>query len=211
MYVPEAFAEPDVAAMADLMRRYPLACLVTLGAAGLEANHIPLEWSETPAPWGSLRGHAARANPFWRDGLPGGEVLAVFHGPDAYVSPSWYASRRESGQVVPTWNYAVVHAYGRLTVRDDAVWLKAQLDRQIRRLEAAQPAPWSLSDAPPGFVDGLLPSIVGIEITVTRLQGKWKASQNRSSADRAGVALGLREAGCADAQAVAELVRSADD
>lgn len=208
MYTPHPFAETRLAAMRDLMRQHPLATLVALGPDGLVANHLPLEWSDDPAPWGSLRGHAARANPFWRDCPPGGEVLAVFHGPEAYVSPSWYAAKKESGKVVPTWNYAAVHAYGQLRVHEDKDWLLAQLEALTRRQEAAFPQPWSLADAPAEFIDGLLPAIVGVEVAISRLEGKWKASQNRPAADRAGVARGLGEQGPPAAQAMAELVQS---
>jgi transcriptional regulator len=173
--------------------------VVTVGSQGLTANPIPLEWLDQPAPWGCLRGHAARANPFWQDCQ--GEVLAIFHGPDAYISPSWYASKRETGKVVPTWNYATVHAYGRLVVHEEPAWLLEQLGSLVDRHEADLPGPWRLADAPDGFIDSLLPAIVGIEIIIDRLQGKWKTSQNRSPADRAGVAAGLRRVAGADTMA----------
>lgn len=206
MYIPQAFAESRVEQMHGLMRKFPLATLVRLGADGLAADHIPLQLSAEPLPWGCLRGHVARTNPVWRDCPPKQEVLAVFHGPNAYISPSWYASKAVTGKAVPTWNYAVVHAYGRLRVHDDPAWLLAMLESLTDRHESAFPDSWKLADAPDGFVESLLPSIVGIEITISRLEGKWKTSQNRPAPDRAGVANGLAEIGSPDSLTMAGLV-----
>ncbi|ODU97929.1 MAG: transcriptional regulator [Rubrivivax sp. SCN 70-15] len=190
MYLPAHFEQKDVQALHALMRAHPLATLVTTAADGPTADHLPLEYD---AASGTLRGHVARANPLWRhaDGQP---VLAVFGGPQAYVSPGWYPSKAATHKVVPTWNYTVVHAHGRLRAVDDAPWLRALVGRLTDRFEAeraAPPEPWSVADAPEDYIAQMLRAIVGIEIGVERLLGKWKVSQNRSEADRLGVAAGL--------------------
>lgn len=195
MYLPSHFEVNRLEALHGLIRSYPLATLVTTGADGLDANHIPLELSPTPAPFGVLRGHVARANPIWRDFQDVGEALAIFNGPDAYVSPSWYPSKAESGRVVPTWNYAVVHAHGTLRFIEDENWLRAHLDSLTAAHETALPEPWRVSDAPAEFTAKLLGAVVGIEMVITRLQGKWKTSQNRPQGDRDGVATALRSQG----------------
>src|SRR5262249_52931223 len=154
-------------------------------------------------PYGTLRGHVARANPQWRDVVAGSEALAIFLGPNAYVTPSYYATKRETGKVVPTWNYVAVHAYGRAEFFDDAERLRALVTELTRTHEGGRAAPWAVSDAPPDFVAGMLRSIVGIELKITRLEGKWKMSQNRPAVDRPGIVAGLAEDGEA---AVAEIV-----
>lgn len=204
MYLPAQFEQHDPAALQALMHEHPLATLVTLGADGLSADAIPLEYDATAGAHGTLRGHVARANPLWQH-ANGQPVLAVFHGPQAYVSPSWYPSKSTTHQVVPTWNYTVVQAHGSLRAVEDAPWLHALVSRLTARHEAGRAAPWSVADAPEGYVQSLLRAIVGIEIVVTRLSGKWKVSQNRSAADRLGVAEGLDAEG--RAQAMAALVR----
>lgn len=206
MYVPSQFSESRVAVLQQLVREHSLATLVTLGADGLKANHIPMELDPEPAPHGTLRGHVARANPVWRDHLPDVEALAVFQGPRAYITPSWYRTKLETGKVVPTYNYAVVHARGPLRIVDDPAWLRALVERLTRMHESSRPQPWQVSDAPEEFVASQLHAIVGIEIAVTRLVGKWKVSQNRPAVDRAGVADGLRGSAGADAAAMARLV-----
>ena len=206
MYVPSQFSESRVAVLQQLVREHSLATLVTLGADGLNANHIPMELDPEPAPHGTLRGHVARANPVWRDHLPDVEALAVFQGPRAYITPSWYRTKLETGKVVPTYNYAVVHARGPLRIVDDPAWLRALVERLTRMHESSRPQPWQVSDAPEEFVASQLHAIVGIEIAVTRLVGKWKVSQNRPAVDRAGVADGLRGSAGADAAAMARLV-----
>ncbi|GIX49306.1 MAG: hypothetical protein KatS3mg131_3517 [Candidatus Tectimicrobiota bacterium] len=209
MYLPSLFAETRVEVLHALMRAHPLATLVVLTPEGLDAHHLPLELDPEPAPFGTLRGHVARANPLWRTFSPQVEALAVFCGPDAYISPSWYPTKRETGKVVPTWNYAVVHAYGPLRVIEDRGWLRALVTRLTDRHEAGREVPWRVTDAPAAFIDALLEAIVGIEMPITRLLGKWKASQNRSPRDREGVIAGLlREDGEA-AAAMADLVRRA--
>ncbi|MCX7961038.1 MAG: FMN-binding negative transcriptional regulator [Burkholderiales bacterium] len=207
MYLPDHFAETRVAVLHALIRAFPLGTLVTLGPEGPEANHIPFELDPAPAPFGTLRAHVARANPLWRGLSREPRALAIFQGPQAYVSPSWYPSKREHGKVVPTWNYAVVHARGTLRAIEDRAWLRALVERLTDRHEAGRAAPWTVGDAPADYVERMLEAIVGVELTVTSLAGKWKASQNRTAADRAGVVDGLRGEGSDAAAAMAELVR----
>jgi transcriptional regulator len=191
VYLPKHFEQSDRAALIALMRERPLATLVVAGDEPT-ADLVPLEYHADAGPHGTLRGHVARANPLWR--RAGAQALAVFTGPEAYVSPGWYASKREHGKVVPTWNYTMVQARGVLRAVDDAPWLRALVGRLTDHHEAAQPAPWQVSDAPDDFVQQMLRAIVGIEIELTALVGKWKVGQNRSAADREGVANGLADA-----------------
>lgn len=207
MYLPKHFEETRIEVLHALVRSHPLGALVTLGADGLEANHIPFEIDPDPAPFGTLRGHVARANPVWRDLSRGGEALAIFQGPSTYVSPSWYPSKQEGGKVVPTWNYAVVHAYGPLRAVDDAAWLRAFVERLTNRHESGRTAPWHVTDAPADYVDKMVTAIVGIELPVARFVGKWKVSQNRPARDRAGVVARLEENGGDAARAMGALVR----
>ena len=209
MYIPQHFEQPSIKLMHELMRARPLATLVTLSSGGLEANHIPLHLLDAPAPFGTLRGHVARANPLWRDFAQEVEALAIFHGPDAYITPSWYATKQETGKVAPTWNYAVVHAYGTMRAMDDAGWVREHLETLTGHHEANLPKPWAVSDAPREFIEETIKAIVGIEIVITRLSGKWKVSQNQPVQNRAGVIEGL--GGCVhrDAAAMAALVGAA--
>jgi transcriptional regulator len=209
MYIPQHFAEPRIEVLYELMRAHPLSTLVTLASTGLDANHIPLHLAAEPAPFGTLRGHVARANPVWQDIAADAEVLAIFHGPEVYVTPAWYPAKAETGKVVPTWNYAVAHAYGTLRVIDDAIWLRAHLAALTAHNEARFAAPWQLDDAPRDYTEKLIGAIVGIEIAITRLTGKWKTSQNQPLQNRAGVVRGLRADGSADALAMADLVENA--
>jgi transcriptional regulator len=195
MYLPPHFKEERPEVLRALMAGFPLAALVTLGADGLTANHIPLLYDPEPSPRGTLRGHLARANRQWQDFQREVDVLAIFQGPQAYISPNWYLTKQEHGRVVPTWNYATVHAYGRLTVFSDAQRLRRFLDALTATHEAAQAKPWAPADAPPDYIDSLLGAIVGIEIAVTRLEGKWKVSQNQVLQNRDGVAEGLESLG----------------
>jgi len=207
MFLPKHFEETRVEVLHGLVRAHPLGALVTLGAGGLEANHIPFEIDSDPAPFGTLRGHVARANPVWRELSRGADALAIFQGPATYVSPSWYPTKQEGGKVVPTWNYAVVHAYGPLRAVDDPAWLRAFVERLTNRHESGRTAPWHVTDAPADYVDKMVTAIVGIELPVTRLLGKWKTSQNRVARDRAGVVAGLEQDGGDAARAMAALVR----
>lgn len=191
MYLPKHFEQSDPAALAALMHDHPLATLIVATPDGPTADLIPLEYHANDGPHGTLRGHVARANPLWHHA--GAAALAVFKGPQAYVSPNWYPTKREHGKVVPTWNYTMVQAHGTLHAVDDAPWLHALVRRLTDRHEAAQASPWAVDDAPDDYVQQMLRAIVGIEIRLTTLTGKWKVSQNRSAADRQGVADGLRD------------------
>lgn len=208
MYLPGHFSESRLDVLHALMRERPLATLVTMSAAGLDANHIPLHLSPEPAPFGTLRGHVARANPVWRELAPDAEALAIFHGPQAYITPSWYPAKVEHGKVVPTWNYAVVHAHGAIRIVDDAPWLRAHLEALTAANEADRADPWQVADAPREFTDRLIGGIVGIEIVVARIEGKWKVSQNQTEANRAGVVAGLRGDGDAASMAMAAVVEA---
>jgi transcriptional regulator len=211
MYLPGHFEESRVDVLHGLIRAHPLGALVTLTAGGLEANHVPLEIDAEPAPFGTLRGHVARANPVWREAARDVEALVIFQGPGTYISPAWYPTKRETGRVVPTWNYAVVHARGIPRFIDDREWLRDFVTGLTDRHEAGRPAPWRVTDAPADYIDRQLGAIVGLEIAVTRLQGKWKLSQNRPGPDRAGVVEGLSREGERAGAGVAELVRRAID
>ncbi len=208
MYQPEHHREDDLAVQHALIRAHPLGLLVTAGAGGLEANPIPFVLDAGAGPKGVLKGHLARANRQWRDFDPSIEALVVFQGAEAYITPSWYATKAETGKVVPTWNYAIVQAYGTLRIVEDADWLRAQIDALTLAQEEARPAPWQVADAPEPFVSAMLRGIVGIEIEIARIEGKWKASQNRPEADRAGVVAGLRADGGVPAAAMAALVET---
>ena len=206
MYVPSHFEETRAEVLHALIHACPLATVVTLSADGINANHIPLHLSANDGRLGTLRGHVARANPMWSDRVERVEALAIFQGPHAYVSPSWYPAKREHGKVVPTWNYVVVHARGPLRVIDDPAWLRGQLEALVSRHEAASADPWSIADAPPDYVERMIGSIVGLEIAVSRLTGKWKVSQNQPVQNRAGVVQALQQLGDADALEMARLV-----
>lgn len=205
MYLPKHFAEDRVDVLAELMRAHPFATLVSLGGDdGLVATHLPLLWDPEPAPFGTLSGHVARPNPQAKDARADVDALAIFHGADAYVSPSWYPSKHEHGKVLPTWNYVVVHASGPLRPIDDAGWLRAFVTRLTEREESGFAAPWQVTDAPETFVAQMLKGIVGIEIPIRRLEGKWKLGQNRPAADYAGAIDGLTARGGTGARAVAD-------
>ncbi len=204
MYVPPAFRETDEAAIHETMRAAPLASLVTATADGLLCTPLPLLLAPEEGERGVLYGHLARANPHWR--APAlAESLAIFSGPDAYVTPSWYATKRETGKVVPTWNYVAIHAYGTAEFFDEPDRLLAVVTRLTERHEGERPAPWAVADAPADFVAAQLRGIVGLRLPIARLEGKRKMSQNRSAADRAGVAAGLA-AGDDGARRVAALI-----
>ena len=210
MYLPTLFQEARVPVLHALIRRHGLAVLVTMGPDGLTADHIPMELDPEPPPLGTLRGHVARANPVWRTASRDVEALAIFQGPDHYVSPAWYPTKRETGKVVPTWNYAVVHAHGPLRIVEEAAWLRRLVEQLTNRFEAGRAQPWHVTDAPEDFVATQLKAIVGIELPLTRLRGKWKVSQNRMAADRSGVVEGLRALDNPGSRVVADLVAEAD-
>jgi transcriptional regulator len=208
MYLPKHFEQNDVAVIHELMRAHPLATLVTLGSGGLNANHIPLHVCAEPAPLGTLRGHVARANPMWNDFRADVAALAVFRGPQAYISPSWYPTKTQTGRVVPTWNYLAAHACGPLRIIDDPAWVRDLLQTLTTEHEAAQANPWSMRDAPEEFVAKMVAGVVGIEIVISSLTGKYKASQNQPSENRAGVVHALRAQHTDEARAMAAWVES---
>jgi transcriptional regulator len=205
MYLPGHFAESRSEVLHTLMRAQPFATLVTQGTDGLTADHLPLQLDTGLAPLGALHGHVARANPLWRH-ADGAEVLTIFQGPQAYVTPSWYPTKHADGKAVPTWNYVVVHARGRLRAIDDPAWLRAQLEALVDRHEGPLPEPWHIADAPPDYIEKMLKAIVGIEIVISEVTGKWKTSQNQPPANREGVVAGLRQQGTDDTLSMAELV-----
>ena len=188
MYIPPHFAQTQPEHLHRIMRTHPLGVLVTSGIGGLDADHIPFEFDPGAGPLGTLSGHVARANPLWQRCPSGTAVMVIFRGAEAYVSPSWYPSNDEAHRQVPTWNYEVVHAHGRLTVRDDERFVRGLVARLTRRYEAAEPRPWTMGDSAPGFIDEILSKIVGIEIEIGSLVGKSKLSQNKEARDRLGAA-----------------------
>jgi len=211
VYLPKHFEETRIDVLHGLIHAHPLGALVTLTSRGLDANHIPFEVDSAPSPLGTLRGHVARANPMWREFSRDVDALVIFQGPGTYVSPAWYPTKQQTAKVVPTWNYAVVHAHGALTAIEDRAWLRAFVTALTDRHEAGRPQPWRVTDAPADYIETMLGAIVGLELRITRLVGKWKMSQNRPAQDRAGVVDALRRAGGEAERAVADLVRGPDD
>ena len=206
MYLPDHFSETRADVLRALIKQHRLATIVRNGPDGLVADHIPLMFDDTTG-HPTLRGHVARANPLWREAAEQ-EVLAIFQGPQAYISPSWYASKAEHDKVVPTWNYVVVHARGRLAAIDDAEWLRAHLSSMTNANESRFTPPWKVADAPDDFIRATARAIVGVEIKVKSLTGKWKISQNRSATDRSGVTQGLDADAAPGAAGMAALMRS---
>ena len=208
MYIPSSFAEHDVATLHAFLEAHPLAALVTdSGSSGLFATHLPLVLDRSAGPMGTLFGHFARANLHCAH-ISGGpaEALVIFTGPDAYISPEWYRTKQETGRVVPTWNYAAVHAYGALRLRDDPQFLRQHLEALVSRHESDRVRPWHVSDAPADFIAQQMKAIVGIELAIERLEGKWKMSQNRSAADIDGVIDALGSSKAVRDHAVADIV-----
>ncbi|MBA9883106.1 FMN-binding negative transcriptional regulator [Ralstonia pickettii] len=195
MYVPTHFEASRPDALHLLIAQNPFGSLVTHGKNGLDANHIPFLLLPEEGPRGMLHAHVARANPVWQDVADGDEVLVIFRAGDAYISPTWYPSKQAHHKHVPTWNYRVVHAHGRITIRDDERFVRGVVARLTRTHEASQPVPWKMSDAPADYVDDLLKMIVGIEIEITRLEGKLKLGQNREARDVRGAGEALKAAG----------------
>ena len=207
MYVPPAFAEDRTSTLHEFMRHAGLVTLVTQTSKGLIASHVPVLLDPAPAPYGTLLGHLARPNPQSQGAI--GNALAIFHGPDAYITPSWYETKRENAKVVPTWNYVAVHATGPIAFFDDADRLLDIVTRLTDREEAKRATPWAVSDAPADFVAGMLKGITGFALPIARLEGKWKMSQNRPAKDQAGVVQGLRDEQRGDvADLVAAVARS---
>jgi transcriptional regulator len=208
MYTPKDFKVEDTREAHALMRAHPFAILVTQGTDGIVATHLPTVLKiDDGGGLGRIECHLARPNPQWRTFAGDAEALIIYQGADAYIRPGWYPSKREHGKVVPTWNYAVVHLHGRLEAIEDAGWLRGLVERLTTRHEAARTQPWAVGDAPADYIEQMLKAIVGIRIQITRVQAKWKLGQNRSAADRAGVAQGLAAQGAdAGMGAMAKLV-----
>ena len=197
MYLPAHFAQPDVAERHRLMQEFPLASLVTNGPQGLDANPLPFEFDAGVGPHGTLIAHVARANPLWKEIPNETEVLVIFRGGDTYVSPNWYPSKHEDHRSVPTWNYRLVHVHGRIRIRDDEKFVRGVVARLTRTHEGRTPdnTPWKMGDSAPEYIDARLAEIVGIEVTVERMVGKWKMSQNRTERDRNNVVQELQKRG----------------
>jgi transcriptional regulator len=208
MYIPHANQEDRVPVIHKLMEDQPFASLITMGTSGLFASHIPMVLGRDDTPFGHLKGHISRANQQWKEFSPSIEALAIFSGPQHYITPSWYPEKLETAKVVPTWNYAVVHAYGHLKVIQDSEWLMAHLESLVNIHEASFPVPWKIGDAPSDYVASQVKGIVGLEMVIERLEGKWKVSQNRSEQDRVGVAEGLADLNTEESLAMKALVEN---
>ena len=206
MYIPPSNAEHRPEQLLAFIEAHPLGALVTASAEGLFATHLPFVVARARGAHGVLEGHVARANPHHAQVLASDEALVIFTGPDAYVTPSWYQSKAEHGRVVPTWNYVAVHVYGTLRFTDDAAYLERHLHELTTRHESGREHPWAVGDAPAEYVAQLRRAIVGVELTITRLEGKWKMSQNRPAADIDGVIRGLGASDDAVDRAVGEIV-----
>ncbi len=195
MYLPPLFREDRIEVQHELIRTHPLGLLVTAGPGGLMANPIPFLVDRDGTEFGTLRAHFSRANPQARELAVVADCLVLFQGPQDYVTPSWYATKQATGKVVPTWNYAMVHAWGRPTLIEDPAWLRRQLDDLTLLLEGGRSAPWAVDDAPAPYDAAQLNGIIGLEIPIARIEGKWKMSQNRPEADQRGVVAGFRQQG----------------
>lgn len=198
MYLPPHFEATDPASLHQLMRAHPLGALVTQGEQGLDANHLPFEFDADEGEHGILRAHVARNNPLWQEVKEGQEVLVIFRAVEGYISPNWYPSKQVHHKQVPTWNYAVVHAHGRIRVRDDARFVRRLLATLTRTQEAAEPAPWKMADAPRDYIEAMVQAVVGIEIEIDQLVGKFKLSQNKEEGDRLGAVDALQAKGQID-------------
>ena len=206
MFQPAIFQEDRLDVMHDLMRTHPFATLISSATGELTADHIPMILHDDGGEHGILRGHVSVGNPLFTKTDGTLDVLAVFQGPQTYITPSWYASKKEHGKVVPTWNYAVVHARGTLTFNRDENWLLRHLHDLTKQHEGHRPNPWAVSDAPDEFLKGQLRGLVGFEIQVSDIDGKWKVSQNKNEADKTGVASGLLDENTVDASAISRFV-----
>ena len=207
MYLPKIFEQTDVGILHALIRSHPLGALVTSGDAGPDADHIPFLVTPEPAPYGTLHGHVARANPLWRRAQDHAlRALVIFSGPQQFISPSWYPSKSDTGRVVPTWNYVVVHAHGLVRVVDEASWVRPHLELLTNTHEQRRPHPWAVTDAPADYVEKMAANVVGLQIQIERLVGKWKVSQNRSAADRNGVVQALVADGSPATLVMADLI-----
>ncbi|SIT35374.1 FMN-binding negative transcriptional regulator [Paraburkholderia piptadeniae] len=209
MYIPAHFEENRLEVLHRLITDYPLGSLVTVGPNGLDANHVPFEFDAGKGPHGTLHAHVARANPVWQEVAERPDALVIFQGPTAYISPTWYPSKHETHHQVPTYNYMVVHAHGPIVVRDDEAFVRGLVARLTRKMEAGEPVPWKMGDAPADYISQMLGAIVGIEIEIAKLTGKWKLSQNKASADRRGAAAALNERNSDEQRAVADAMLAA--
>jgi transcriptional regulator len=206
MYIPKANEENRIEVLHDLIESHPLASLVTMGQDGLFASHLPMVLERGAGRQGLLKGHLSRANRQWHDLVPAVEALAIFAGPQHYISPSWYPEKAETGKVVPTWNYIVVHVYGALRIIEDQQWLLDHLHALTTVHEASSSTPWKVSDAPADYVASLTKGIVGVELPIARIEGKWKVSQNQPERNRAGILDGLERLGTPESLAMKALV-----
>lgn len=207
MYIPAHFAITDQDVLHRIVRDHPLGILVTTTPEGMDANHIPFEFDPTVGKFGLLSAHVARANPVWQQCRAGADVMVIFRGSHGYISPNWYPSKHETHRVVPTWNYEVVHVHGRLTVLDDEKFARRIVGRLTRTHEAQEPKPWKMGDSAPDFINGMIQSIVGIEVAIERIEGKAKLSQNREPRDRLNAADVLSERGATE---LGESMRTAE-
>ena len=206
MYRSAYFSVDDVPQMHELIRARPFATLISGGSAGLYATHLPTVLKDD-GPYGVIECHLARPNQHWRDLAEGNEALMIFGGPEGYITPNWYASKAQTGKVVPTWNYAVVHAYGRPEQMKEKDWLLRHVTELTAQQEKNEPKPWAPSDAPSLYIDVMLRGIVGFRFAITRLEGKWKMSQNRETQDQVGVVKGLTNRGNGDDLEIAKWIR----
>jgi transcriptional regulator len=188
MYVPAHFAESRPEELRRIITENPLGAIVTHSDAGLDADHLPFEFDPSAGSHGVLSAHVARANPIWQRHPTGTHVMVIFQGAQAYISPNWYPSKHETHQLVPTWNYEVVHAHGILSIHDDEKYVRRVVAQLTRRYEATEAKPWKMGDSSPEFIKSRLDQIVGLEVAITSLVGKVKLSQNRADRDRLGAA-----------------------
>lgn len=209
MHIPKLFKEEKIETLQAFIGNYPLCTLITHCADTIDANHIPLHLQLTPVPYGALTGHIDKANPMANDIRRNGDILAVFNGPNTYITPSWFPTKKETGKVVPTWNFAVVHARGKARVIEDKDWLREQIGAFTNYLESSFPSQWRLSDAPEEFTEKLINGVFGLEIVITELTGKWKVNQNEPAINRKGVIEGLSTSRMPDAAGMAALVAEA--
>jgi len=208
MYVPDLYRVDDIAEMHALMRARPFATLVSAGPSGLVATHLPTVLKPQDGPDGAIELHLARANPHWKDLAEGGEALIIFQGAEGYITPNWYPSKAVHGKVVPTWNYAAVHAYGRPEIHQDQDWLRRHVSELVDQQERDERVPWAVTDAPDRYVEVMLRGIVGFRLEIARLEGKWKMSQNREAVDATGVVIGLKGRGREDDLEMSALVEA---
>jgi transcriptional regulator len=207
VYIPKANEETRLPVLHDFIRANPLATLVTMGNSGMIASHIPLVLDDDNSQFGLLKGHISRANTQWKDIETAIDALAIFAGDHHYITPNWYPSKHQDAKQVPTWNYVVTHCYGPLKLIEDPQWLLAHLETLTSIHEASNPVPWKVTDAPPEFIRALLNGIIGLELPIRKIEGKWKVSQNRNAQDRQGVIEGLTQLDTPESLAMKDLVQ----